>query len=572
MATNYTPLTAVDDINMAKLNSIFAELDSAISGGALTGTAGETLDERDFVYLASDGEWYQLDTNATGTVAAGALLGCVTESGGISTSSTGQIKLSGTVSGFTGLTAWARVYGSTVPGTYTQTRPNPSAGGGQVAIAELGYAINTTTIYLRFQPIVYLRRASLADDGTLTIEHHSDAQTRTRQARAYVATDLAGTVHAEYADSNQDDAINLRGPGTGDDITITTSGALSATIGDDSGTEYRESQTFTTVNGGTLTEISFTLGANVGSPTGDITWAIYATSGDDPTGAALTSGTHTPTPSAENIVTLSGGEQISLSATTKYALVLSCGAQATNSRYTWAAQTTSTYAGGEMRFSDDGGSSWTDPGNREATCSITISGAAENDKVAQSFQVTGTQEVATVKLWLKKSGSPTGTMTLRIETDNSGDPSGTLADANLTVDVAESSVGTSYADVTFTFATPANISGSTTYWIVLSTDRSNSISNYVTWGIDSSTPSYADGQLVSENSSSWSAESADGVFSVEGAGTAYDEELSIGSDTGAAAEMGVRFDDGAGSDEDTMTTFQNLTGATADILCAVVMG
>jgi hypothetical protein len=162
-------------------------------------------------------------------------------------------------------------------------------------------------------------------------------------------------------------------------------------------------------------------------------------------------------------------------------------------------------------------------------------------------------------------------MTLRIETDNSGDPSGTLADANLTVTVAESSLSTSYGSIDFTFSTPASISGSTTYWIVLSTDRAQSDANYVVWGADGSTPGYADGSMSSEASSSWSAESKDAIFDVTGVGTQYDEPLGVGSVTGDVEEIGVRFDDGAGSDGNTKTTFKNLTGASADIVCEVVL-
>jgi hypothetical protein len=143
-----------------------------------------------------------------------------------------------------------------------------------------------------------------------------------------------------------------------------------------------------------------------------------------------------------------------------------------------------------------------------------------DDKLAQSFEVTGTQTVGSVDLWLKKVGSPTGTMTLRIETDNSGEPSGTLAHTNLTATLAESGLGTSYADATFTFSTPASISGSTTYWLVLSTDRAVSESNYIQWGADGSSPSYADGSMSSEISSTWSAESKDAIFSVVGEGDA----------------------------------------------------
>ena len=569
MTTNHhTPLTGIDWANMSRLNSVFAELDSAISGGSITGTAGENLSELDFVYLASDGEWYQLDTDAT--VASSGIRGCVTESGGIDEDETGEIKLAGLISGFSGLTPWSLLYGSTTAGGYTQTRPNISAGGGQVAIAEMALAVSATEVMLRIQPVIYAKRASLADDATLTIQHHADAATRSRQVWAYVATTVAGASIASYSDSNQDADVQLRVPGlAGDTYTISHgAGAPGYRIGDNSDTDYMRAQQFQSGDGGQLTQFTFRLSANIGSPSGDLTWRIHEDNSDEP-GTVLDSGTKTPTASAVNTVNVSGGPI--LAASTKYWLSLEASAQSTDDAYQWRGEVSSIDANVGSNFSTDAGSTWDTISVSDLDCAFTISATTARDKLAQSFEVTGSQTPETVDLWLKKVGSPTGTMTLRIETDNSGEPSGTLVHANATTTLAESGLGTSYADVTFTFASAFTISGSTTYWLVLSTDRSASGTNYVVWGADTSTPSYADGEMMSEASSSWSAESADAIFEVNGAGTEYDEPLGVGSVTGDSEEIGVRFDDGTGSDGDTKTTFKNLTGATADIVCEVVL-
>jgi hypothetical protein len=183
---NHTPLVSGDPVNAATLNAIFSSLDGVIIGGSVEGTAGEALSALDMVYLASDGEWYQIDTDDA-TPAVGHYRGIVTEAGGISASGTGTIALSGLVDGFTGLSAWSLVYAGTTAGGYTQTRPVASDGGGQVAIVTMALAISTTEVFIFPAPVVYIERETLADNATLTIVHHSDIQTRKRRVRAYVS-------------------------------------------------------------------------------------------------------------------------------------------------------------------------------------------------------------------------------------------------------------------------------------------------------------------------------------------------------------------------------------------------
>jgi hypothetical protein len=555
MTTNYhTPLTGSDFNNIARLNSIFASLDAAILGSAINGVAGEALSERDMVYLASDGEWYQIDVDAVGTVAIGAVRGCVIETGGVSSGESGQILLSGPVSGFTGLTAGGAVYAGTSAGGYTQTRPVVSDGGGQIAIVEMGFATSTTAVYVFPRPVVYAERETLADNGTLTIEHHSDASTRLRDVMAYVATTEAGSSLASYASSNQDEDVGLR------DRAPATYGSDQCTGGTASASTVLTSNTaakgFDDTTGASNRWVANT----------DTGWLEYDF-GTDKTIRRFTlvvDGDAANDPREFDLQYYDGATWQTAQSYTEPSSSFSGSTPKTydvNAAYTaerWRLNITLN-DGGLYALVDE----------MEMMEAATFADGA--DKLAQSFTVTGTQTVATVDLWLKKVGTPTGTMTLRIETDNSGDPSGTLADANLTTTLAESGLGTSYADATFTFSTPASISGSTTYWLVLSTDRAVSESNYIQWGADGSTPGYANGQMKSEVSSSWSAESKDAVFEVLGEGSLYDEPLAIGSVTGDSEEIGVRFDDGAGSDGDTKTTFKNLTGASADIVCEVVL-
>jgi hypothetical protein len=183
---HHTPLTGTPGLSHTVLNAVFSDLDSAIESGVVQGVAGEALSERDFVYLdESAGDWNKLDTDASSPILAGRLLGCVTESGGISSSATGGITAGGLVTGFTGLSVGV-VYASTTAGGYTQTRPAVTDGGAQVAICVLGFAISSTDLIFAPAPIWYAKRETLADDATLTIEHHSDPQSRERRVAVYV--------------------------------------------------------------------------------------------------------------------------------------------------------------------------------------------------------------------------------------------------------------------------------------------------------------------------------------------------------------------------------------------------
>ena len=61
--------------------------------------------------------------------------------------------------------------------------------------------------------------------------------------------------------------------------------------------------------------------------------------------------------------------------------------------------------------------------------------ASANTRVAVRIIGNGVS-ASSLKLSLKKTGSPADNVTVRIETDNAGAPSGTLADANATATVA----------------------------------------------------------------------------------------------------------------------------------------
>ena len=327
-----------------------------------------------------------------------------------------------------------------------------------------------------------------------------------------------GSSIASYADTNQDDEFQLKGQsGAGGTLDVNATGTVTA-AGDIAGTDRRLAQQFTPQASGQLSEFKFTLGANNGTPTGNTTWEIRADNSDNPTGSVLDSGTITLTQNTENTVTVTDGPF--LDGATKYWLLLAPAAQATNTYYTWATATTDVYASHVAKYSDNAGTTWTDinaigAGRQDLNFEVTTSAVTSYDLLAQSFQVTGAQTVGTVDLWLKKVGSPTGNLTVEIQPDSAGAPSGTAVSNGTSGTVAASTLTTSYADITFSFATPPSLSGSTTYWLVLKTTDSASNTNYVQWGADTSTPGYADGSMSGEASATWSALSADAVFEVK---------------------------------------------------------
>lgn len=535
--------------------------------GTTSGTRGEGHSYLDLVYhKASDNKWYLVDTNASPPACSSVIAFAMTSG---ATDTTGLFQTQGTVIDFSGLTVGLPVYASTTPGGYTQTKPTLSLGGGQIVLIEVGIATTTETILLHKKPIRFMIADTLADDDTITIEHNTDASLYQRKVFAYLSSVESGATLSEYASSNQDADIYLEGlTMAGDSINTSASGGTSQ-LGDVSGNEYVRAQSFTTVNGGLLTQFTVGLSSNNNSPTGDVTWSIRANNSGDPDASILSSGTFTPTPSSTNTINLTTAQQITLSASTIYWIVFSVPAQATNNYYQIIRSTSSSYAGGSMEYSTDGGSSWTST-SFDLEMTVTISVITEKDKLAQSFQVAAST-AGTAQLYLKKVGSPTGTMTLRVETDSAGSPSGSLVHANATATVSESSLSTSYGDIDFAFAGSFSLAGSTDYWLVLSTDRAQSDTNYVAWGADASSPSYADGAMKSELASSWSALSADAIFLVMGDSITFDDPATIAHWASTLEAVLARFDDGAGADASTNTTFKNKLGASVDLTCVVEM-
>ena len=100
-------------------------------------------------------------------------------------------------------------------------------------------------------------------------------------------------------------------PATGGSVANATGGA-SMVLGESGGANYEAAVTIA-VTGGLLSQFTITLDANTGTPSGTLTWYIFENGVDvipyDKTKAYMT-GTFTPTASAVNTVTVSGGKYL----------------------------------------------------------------------------------------------------------------------------------------------------------------------------------------------------------------------------------------------------------------------
>lgn len=110
-------------------------------------------------------------------------------------------------------------------------------------------------------------------------------------------------------------------------------------------------------------------------------------------------------------------------------------------------------------------------------------GASTTVKLGAKFTQSGAASVKTVALDLKYVGTITAgkVVTLDIHTDNAGVPSATSLGTSASIDINTTVPTAAYGYVTFTFATPVDLSDATVYHMVLSGDYTASTSNYVSW-------------------------------------------------------------------------------------------
>ena len=129
--------------------------------------------------------------------------------------------------------------------------------------------------------------------------------------------------------------------------------------------------------------------------------------------------------------------------------------------------------------------------------------------------VVGGQPAFTKRVWLKlrRIGTPTGTVTLRIEETTSGNPNGSLVTyAQATRQATEISTETSWH--AFDFSDQVALWQNTTYALRLQASYSVSSTDYIAWAL-SPQASFSGGKSKTWNGSSWSDASGSHLFVVQ---------------------------------------------------------
>jgi hypothetical protein len=103
---------------------------------------------------------------------------------------------------------------------------------------------------------------------------------------------------------------------------------------------------------------------------------------------------------------------------------------------------------------------------------------ATTKRAAQSFVPSSTGNIQRVDLYAAITGAP-GSLTVRIETDSSGSPSGTLVNGNAAVTVLASNFSGVLGWVAANFPAAFSVTSGTTYWIVISGASLTAANKYV---------------------------------------------------------------------------------------------
>jgi len=171
-------------------------------------------------------------------------------------------------------------------------------------------------------------------------------------------------------------------------------------------------------------------------------------------------------------------------------------------------------------YSWDEGTTWTEVWDvRKLTsyttvADITTHGVIGDDggtekALSQGFKIATTAEVKGVRVYLKKVDGTPGDITVRIETDDTNKPSGTLADSDATGTIPAFTT-TDYGWVTVEFDTSFSLAAATTFHVVLKIAAGANDQNYA-WGYNATSDEYSDGNISTstDGGSGWSAVAGD---------------------------------------------------------------
>jgi hypothetical protein len=119
---------------------------------------------------------------------------------------------------------------------------------------------------------------------------------------------------------------------------------------------------------------------------------------------------------------------------------------------------------------------------------ISFGNVSATADVAQSFQISATQQIHHINFYIKKNGIP-GNATVRIVADNGGVPSSTTLDSATLGDASGAAAvsASTYGWVTATFTTNIQLTANTVYWVIIDSP-SVSASNYYTIAANTSYP------------------------------------------------------------------------------------
>jgi len=121
--------------------------------------------------------------------------------------------------------------------------------------------------------------------------------------------------------------------------------------------------------------------------------------------------------------------------------------------------------------------------------------------LAVQFVPSVTASCNQIDLDLKKIGTPSGNVKVKLYSDNSDAPNIQIGDVSN--NVACSGISTSFTYIPFTLSTPIALTSGTKYWIVLDCDYSISTDNNIGWSIDNTTPGYGYKGYGRWNGASW---------------------------------------------------------------------
>lgn len=110
-------------------------------------------------------------------------------------------------------------------------------------------------------------------------------------------------------------------------------------------------------------------------------------------------------------------------------------------------------------------------------------GASTTVRLGLAFTQSGAAQVKRIGLYLKYNGTITSgkVVTLAIQTDTTGSPSGTAVQNGTSVSVQTDSISATAGWVVFTFTNPVDLADATVYHLVLTGDYTASTSNYIGW-------------------------------------------------------------------------------------------